>query len=166
MLRLIFTRYYLFLANSLQKNLLKQAVALISVSSVPFFITLLITRILSIYHPEIGVIVTDGLHIHHFNFGMVIIEICALYGILQMQGRKQRFVWAIISGVGQALLHDEQSMILWLSDHDDARWSTTGIYIWIVENAIILGVTLAILAIQRYANRKKLAEVVEPSAAD
>ncbi len=145
---------YFFVARSMEKSLTKQALALIITSSVTFIITLFITRALSIYHPEFGIIITDGLRFHHFNAGIMILEVIAVQGLFRIQKASQRFGWFLAYGVGEALLHDEQSMYLWLNAHDDVRWSWLGIGIWLLENAVIITAAwvIAKLSQQKRAN--------------
>lgn len=146
---------YFFVARSMEKSLIHQAIALILASSLTFTITLFITRVMSIYHPEFGIIITDGLRFHHFNAGILIIEVIAVHGLFGIKKASRRFGWFLAYGVGQALLHDEQSMYLWLNAHDDIRWSWLGIGLWFLENVIIILTTWILIKISQMRSAKK-----------
>ncbi len=152
--------FYFFVAKSMEESLTKQAFALIVASSVTFIITLFITRVLSIYHPEFGIIITDGLRFHHFNAGIMILEVIAVQGLFRIQKASQRFGWFLAYGVGEALLHDEQSMYLWLNAHDDIRWSWLGIGIWLLENGVIILTAYVIILISRAKKKKRERELL------
>lgn len=122
-------KYYFLVADSVDKNLVVQALGIILGTGIPCAITVGITRINSIYNPEFGLIIAEGLRIHHFNFGIFITEIIALYGLFHMDGRITRFCWSVAYGVGQGLIHDEQSYMFWLRDDEHHRWSLLGMAI-------------------------------------
>jgi hypothetical protein len=63
-----------------------------------------------------GFLFVSGTHIHHYNYGIVILSLAGFFS-LTVPGRRHRWTAAILYGVGLGLIFDEFAM--WLRLEDD-----------------------------------------------
>jgi hypothetical protein len=101
---------------------------------VPFiiFISFLVTFIVSrsyVYMVQkdilvgplfVEAIIIRGIHVHHLNFGIVILAICGFTALYDLRPRIHR-ITAIFYGIGLALTFDEFALWLLLEDNYYAR---------------------------------------------
>lgn len=80
-----------------------------------FIISFAVARTFTFFNPDI-VLVSGGIHIHHFWFGMLLLTIGGWLGINYNQ-KEVDMVAAIIYGVGGGLIADELGLLLTLGDY-------------------------------------------------
>ncbi len=91
------------------------------VISVAFWLTYLFIRLIVYLFPEMFVDV-NGVHIHHFSYGIIILSIVGFYSVVFNPTGRRRSVTAALLGIGLALTYDEFGMWLHLRDQDVSRW--------------------------------------------
>lgn len=87
-----------------------------------FIISFSIARAFTYLHPDV-VLVSGGLHIHHFWFGMALLAIGGWLGISYTQ-KQIDMVAAIIYGVGGGLVADEIGLLLTFGNYySEVTWT-------------------------------------------
>jgi hypothetical protein len=119
---------------------------------VSFLLTFLVARIVSYMMliadkiPELFLYIR-GVHIHHLNYGILILAIVGLYILLKNNYDKKTV--AIIYGIGLGLTFDEFGMWLMLTDNYWIR----GTY----DAIVIIALALGIIAYAEHRKARKLA---------
>ncbi len=101
--------------------------------------TFIVARILSIYHPEFYIEWAEGLHVHHFAYGFIVLGISGFLSLV-FSGPRAKFWIALLYGTGLGLAFDEFAMWIKLRDDEIARWEYDGI-------VILFGVFFTLLTI-------------------
>ena len=86
-----------------------------------FWLTYLLARVLIYLFPELFTNI-NGVHIHHFSYGIIILTLVGFYSLVFNPSGKRLFKTAALFGVGLALTYDEFGMWLHLTDQGVARW--------------------------------------------
>ncbi|HEY4506645.1 MAG TPA: hypothetical protein VJH71_00550 [Candidatus Paceibacterota bacterium] len=90
-----------------------------------FILTFIGSRIISYLFPWLYLEPSEGLHVHHFTYGVFILFAAGFLGLVVSQARAKFWV-AMLHGFGLGLAMDEFGMWLHLRDDDVARWSYDG----------------------------------------
>lgn len=98
--------------------------------------TFLAIRAVTTTWPSLGVVI-DGVHVHHFTWGILILAVSGFWALIAQSGR-QRYILACAWGVGVAFVLDEFYPLLHLNDAEElfARY-----------DAVIYGVGFLLIAI-------------------
>lgn len=91
-------------------------------------LTFLTARIMSMYHPEFYIEWSEGLHVHHFAYGLIVLSISGFLSLV-FSGPRAKFWIAMLYGIGLALAFDEFAMWIKLQDDAATRWEYDGIVI-------------------------------------
>lgn len=111
-----------------------------------FLVTFIISRVVSysIYYdvvPDflffVKTVYIKGIHIHHFNFGIILIAAAGLISLTDTVRKHVRGV-ALIYGVGLALIMDEFGLLVTLNQ--DAYWGRRSFDAVIITALIMLNV--------------------------
>lgn len=111
-----------------------------------FLITFLISRAVaySIYFnvvPDflffIRTIYIKGNHIHHFNFGIILISLAGFFSLIDTVRKHVRSI-AIFYGVGLALIMDEFGLLVTLNQ--DAYWGRRSFDAIIITGVVLLNI--------------------------
>jgi hypothetical protein len=121
-------------------------VHLATVALVSFILAFLVARTFTTFFPS-RVIITSGIHIHHFWFGIILLAVGGWLGINSRQ-KDVDLAAAILYGVGGGLIVDEVGLLLTFGDY----WTelTWGILV------VMLSVISVLILITRY--RKQIQE--------
>ena len=90
-------------------------VHLAAVALVSFIISFIVTRTFTYFFPNV-VLVSGGLHIHHFWFGIVLLAVGGWLGI-NYDDKEIDIVASIFYGVGGGLIVDEVGLLLTFGDY-------------------------------------------------
>jgi hypothetical protein len=103
-----------------------------------FIISFAVARTFTFFNPDV-VLVSGGIHIHHFWFGMLLLAIGGWLGI-NYNKKEVDMVAAIVYGVGGGLIADELGLLLTLGDYySGLTWTSL----------LLLLASVAILALLR-----------------
>lgn len=121
-------------------------VHLATVALVSFILAFLVARTFTTFFPS-RVIITSGIHIHHFWFGIILLAVGGWLGINSRQ-KDVDLAAAILYGVGGGLIVDEVGLLLTFGDY----WTelTWGILVVMLSEISVL------ILITRY--RKQIQE--------
>ena len=121
-------------------------VHLATVALVSFILAFLVARTFTTFFPS-QVIITSGIHIHHFWFGIILLAVGGWLGI-NFSAKRGDVAAAILYGVGGGLIVDEVGLLLTFGDY----WTglTWGILV------VMLSVISVLILIMRY--RKQIQE--------
>lgn len=108
--------------------------------SIAFLITFVLARSLNLIAPGLHFSIA-GIHIHHFVWGISILAISG-YLALIFSSPKEKYLVALLHGLGLGLAFDEFGFWLKLTDDDIVRWSYDGFF-------IIMGVFLLVISAKR-----------------
>ncbi len=109
---------------------------------VSFAVSFVIARIFTTLSPK-TVVVTYGIHIHHFWYGLIMLAIGGWLGISYTDERIDRLA-AILFGAGGGIIGDEAGLLLTLGDY----W-TTLTYTVVVTFLAIVSVTILLIRYSR-----------------
>ena len=121
-------------------------VHLVTLAIVSFILSFIVARTFTSFYPNI-VLVSGGLHIHHFWFGIVLLAVGGWLGITY-NDKEIDMLAAIFYGVGGGLIVDEVGLLLTFADY----WSGLT---WTFMIVLLASVFVLIL-FSRY--RKKILE--------
>jgi len=88
-----------------------------------FLVTFVSSRVLNYYYPGKYSLHLNGVHIHHYNYGIIIISLVGLYTLVFAPKNTELYKTAALFGFGLALTYDEFGM--WLHLTDDYWMRTT-----------------------------------------
>src|ERR1035437_3561280 len=121
-------------------------VHLATVALVSFISSFLVARTFTTFFPS-RVIITSGIHIHHFWFGIILLAVGGWLGI-NYRHKDIEIAAAILYGVGGGLIVDEVGLLLTFGDY----W--TGLT-WVIL-VVMLAVISVLILFTRY--RKQIRE--------
>jgi hypothetical protein len=121
-------------------------VHLATVALVSFISSFLVARTFTTFFPS-QVIITSGIHIHHFWFGIILLAVGGWLGI-NYRHKDIEIAAAILYGVGGGLIVDEIGLLLTFGDY----W--TGLT-WVIL-VVMLAVISVLILFTRY--RKQIRE--------
>jgi cytochrome bd-type quinol oxidase subunit 2 len=131
-------------------NQFEARVHLATVALVSFISSFLVARTFTTFFPS-QVIITSGIHIHHFWFGIILLAVGGWLGI-NYRHKDIEIAAAILYGVGGGLIVDEVGLLLTFGDY----WTGLTWVILVVMLAVIS--LLILLARYRKQIRKELSE--------
>lgn len=124
-------------------------VVLILPISFACLLTFLSGRLMSIYHPEFYIEWSEGLHVHHFAYGFIVLGISGFLSLV-FSGPRAKFWISILYGVGLGLAFDEFAMWIKLEDTEEVRWEYDGLVIFISAVFLLLTLVPGIRFIHRH----------------
>jgi len=127
-------------------NQFEARVHLATVALVSFISSFLVARTFTTFFPS-QVIITSGIHIHHFWFGIILLAVGGWLGI-NYRHKDIEIAAAILYGVGGGLIVDEVGLLLTFRDY----W--TGLT-WVIL-IVMLAVISVLILLTRY--RKQIRE--------
>ncbi len=127
-------------------NQFEARVHLATVALVSFILAFLVARTFTTLFPS-QVIITSGIHIHHFWFGIILLAVGGWLGI-NYRNKDIEIAAAILYGVGGGLIVDEVGLLLTFGDY----W--TGLT-WVIL-VLMLAVISVLILLTRY--RKQIQE--------
>jgi hypothetical protein len=102
-----------------------------------FIASFLVARIFATLNPT-TVVVTGGIHFHHFWYGLIMIVVAGGLGIVHNDPRFRR-LYAVVFGLGGGLVGDEVGLLLTFGNYD----SVLTLYFFVtVVSAGVLGMLL------------------------
>jgi hypothetical protein len=107
---------------------------------ISFILSFIVARAFSTFYPDI-VLISGGLHIHHFWFGIVLLAVGGWLGISSSDPDVDR-VAAIFYGVGGGLIGDEIGLLLTLENYE-----TTLTFTFVT---VLLAVVSILILLNRY----------------
>lgn len=90
-----------------------------------FLITFVLARVFNHLFPWLYIVVSPGVHIHHFTYGFFILAISGYLALIH-RGPRASYLIALFHGAGLGLSFDEFGMWLRLQDDGIVRWSYDG----------------------------------------
>jgi hypothetical protein len=121
-------------------------VHLATVALASFFVSFVVARIFTTLFPN-QVLISGGLHIHHFWFGVALLAIGGWLGIAYKQ-KEIDIVAAILYGVGGGLIVDEVGLLLTFGNYQSG----------LTWDALIVLISFIAILILFYRYRKKIEE--------
>ncbi len=107
---------------------------------VSFILSFIVARSFSYFYPNV-ILVSGGLHIHHFWFGLVLLAIGGWLGISYNQ-KEVDMVAAVIYGVGGGLVADELGLLLTFGDYySGVTWTFM---------LLLISLVLALILVNQY----------------
>ncbi len=98
--------------------------------AVAFLITFGGSRLISRINPNFYIQIVEGIHIHHFAYGIIVLAVSGYLALVSIKPR-DKYLIALFHGLGLGLAFDEFGMWLWLTDDNAARWSYDGMLVLI-----------------------------------
>jgi hypothetical protein len=80
-----------------------------------FVISFVVARIFTTVNPDV-VVISSGIHFHHFWYGLIMICIAGWLGIASTRPEFDR-IYALVFGLGLGLIGDETGLLLTLGDY-------------------------------------------------
>jgi hypothetical protein len=125
--------WILRLRDSLSEAILGHREELPFIIFVSFLLTFLLSRLsvwLVIHHlfPGWLFVYSHGVHIHHLNYGIILLAIAGFWGLVNTK-RHIQYAIAVLYGIGLGLTADEYGMILLLRDNYYVRQSYDAVII-------------------------------------
>lgn len=114
-------------------------VVLILPISFASLLTFISARLMTIYHPEFYIEWSEGLHVHHFAYGLIVLGVSNFLSLV-FSGPRAKFWISLLYGTGLGLAFDEFAMWIKLQDDEITRWEYDGIII--LFSTFLLLVTL------------------------
>lgn len=93
-----------------------------------FLCTYIIARIFIYLFPSLF-LNFRGVHVHHFAYGIVIVNLVGLYDLICRPAGKKLYIISVLFGIGMALAFDEFGMWLRLKDNGVSRYGYDAIII-------------------------------------
>lgn len=113
---------------------------LVTVALTAFLISFIAARVFTTFFPS-TVIVTSGIHIHHFWFGIALLAVGGWIGI-SYNDKETDLIAAVLYGAGGGLIIDEVGLLLTFGNY----WTSLTYTVL----AIILALAAVLLVISRY----------------
>ncbi len=88
-----------------------------------FLVTLAGSRFISYFLGDAVSLTINGVHIHHYNYGIIVISMVSLYALLYAPTGTKLYLTAMFLGLGLGMTYDEFGM--WLHLRDDYWMRTT-----------------------------------------
>ena len=129
-------------------NNFETRVHLATLALVSFILAFLVARTFTTFFPS-RVLITSGIHIHHFWFGIILLAIGGWLGI-NSRHKDIDIAAAILYGVGGGLIVDEVGLLLTFGDY----W--TGLT-WVIL-VVMLSVISVLILVTRY--RKQIQDEI------
>ncbi len=101
-----------------------------------FLMAYIITRLFVYFFPWIFLEI-NGVHIHHFAYGIIIITFVGLYEFIVRPAGRAFTYTLILFGIGMALAYDEFGMWIRLRDYDVSRYGYDAV---IIISALFLNI--------------------------
>lgn len=98
--------------------------------TVAFLIAFTGARIISHTNPDLYLNIFRGLHIHHFAYGIIVLTASGYLALVSIKSR-DKYLIALLYGMGLGLAFDEFGMWLLLSDNSSDRFSYDGVVVLI-----------------------------------
>jgi hypothetical protein len=80
-----------------------------------FVISFIVARVFTTINPDV-VVVSSGIHFHHFWYGLIMVCIAGWLGIASTRPEFDR-IYALVFGLGLGLIGDETGLLLTLGDY-------------------------------------------------
>jgi hypothetical protein len=104
---------------------------------VSFALSFIVARVFTYLHPDV-VLVSGGIHIHHFWFGLALLAIGGWLGISYTH-KEVDMLAAIIYGVGGGLIADEVGLLLTFGNYySGLTWTFVLLFLAFVSTLILL----------------------------
>jgi len=136
----------------MKKYLREEEMFLILIS---FWATVLLTRAVVFYFFRhfsfVPMFVVNGIQIHHYIVGLVLVLICSAIYFLPRGNIKRSFFHLLFLGIGYGLVFDELS--LWANNNDNY---------WAVENFVSISLFGFVLLVFYYISKKQYKFVLNP----
>ena len=122
--------------------------------AVAFLIAFGAARVVSHINPNFYIHIVKGVHVHHFAYGIILL---AASGYLALVTNKPRdkYLVALLHGVGLGLAFDEFGIWLRLSDNGAARWSYDGMVVLIAFFILLISAESGARVWRRHFGKKK-----------
>lgn len=105
---------------------------------ISFILSFAIARAFTYFHPDI-VLISGGIHIHHFWFGLLLLALGGWLGINYNQ-KEMDMLAAIVYGVGGGLIADELGLLLTFGDYySGLTWTFLLLFLAFIATMALLG---------------------------
>ena len=104
---------------------------------VSFALSFIVARVFTYLHPDV-VLVSGGIHIHHFWFGLAFLAVGGWLGISYTH-KEIDMLAAVIYGVGGGLIADEVGLLLTFGDYySGLTWTFVLLFVAFVSTLVLL----------------------------
>jgi len=122
--------------------------------AVAFLITFGGSRLISHINPTFYIQIIEGIHIHHFAYGIIVLAASGYLALVSVKPR-DKYLVALIHGLGLGLAFDEFGMWLWLTDNNAARWSYDGVLVLVGFFILIISAESGARVWKQHFSRKR-----------
>jgi hypothetical protein len=113
-----------------------------------FVIARIVTGVIKVGEDDTGNVTVGGLHLHHYLWGILIVVLVAIFGLVDRSPRVRSLMGAAL-GVGLALIVDEIALLLTL---EDVYWSSVG-WVSVAVAVVLIGIVGTVLTLTRSGAR-------------